>query len=208
MPHARTFDCIVLASYDVGEADRFVILLTREAGRLAARVPGARRLKSRLAALLPLTHCSVELKETRGNFIVSGIAMSVRSADPAHLQNFLARTQMSEVLLALLSDGEPVSEIFEALSKLLHQEHCCPLDFLAFTFRVLALLGVLPETTHHLFAALSPEERVFVQASMHGKPVNEAVSCTQLRALSMRLLQEHCTRPLRSADIAAACSAA
>ena len=209
MPHSRTFDCIVLASYDVGDADRFVILLTVEEGRLAARVPGARRLQSRLAPLLPLTHCSVELKESKGHYIVSAVAMAPRPAEgPAHLQNFLARTQMSELLLALLSDGEPVPEIFESLSQLLHQERCSSLDLLAFTFRVLALLGVLPETTHRLFAALSPEERSFVQASMQGTPVNEAVSCSRLRALASQILREHCTRPLRATDIAAACTTA
>ncbi|MDO8469048.1 MAG: recombination protein O N-terminal domain-containing protein [Candidatus Peribacter sp.] len=205
MPHSRTFDCIVLASYDVGDADRFVILLTREEGRLAARVPGARRLKSRLSSLLPLTHCSAELKESKGNYIVSGVAMAPRSADSAHLQNFLARTQMSELLLALLSDGEPVPEIFESLSRLLHQERCSPRDVLAFTFRVLALLGVLPETTHLLFAPLTPEERSFVLASMRGTPVSENIACTRLQSLCARLVQEHCTRPMRSADVAAAC---
>lgn len=208
MPHSRTFDCIVLASYDVGEADRFVILLTCEEGRLAARVPGARRLKSRLASLLPLTHCSVELKESKSSYIVSGVAMAPRPADPAHLQNFLARTQASELLLALLSDGEPVPEIFSALCVLLNREPCTPRDVLAFTFRTLALLGVLPETTHRLFATLSPEERSFVLASTRGTSVNDKISCTRLRSFCTQLVQEHCTRPLRSADVAAACTAA
>ncbi len=196
----------MLASYDVGEADRFVILLTAEEGRLAARVPGARRLQSRLAALLPLTRCSVELKESRGNYLVSGLAVRPRSSGSSHLQNFLARTQASELLLALLSDGEPVPEIFEAFSALLHRTTCTPRDVLAFTFRVLALLGVLPETTHHLFAPLTPEERSFVLASMHGTSVDEKISCARLQHLCARLVQEHSTRPLRSADVAAACT--
>ena len=208
MPHSRTFDCIVLASYDVGEADRFVILLTAEEGRLAARVPGARRLKSRLASLLPLTHCAVELKESKGSHIVSSVAMAPRSLDPAHLQNFLARTQMSELLLALLSDGEPVPEIFESLSQLLQKKHCSSRDLLAFTFRVLSLLGVLPETTHLLFASLTPEERSFVLASTRGTSVNEHISCARLQSLCTQLVAEHCTRPLRSTDVAAACTAA
>lgn len=208
MAHSRTFHCIVLASYDVGDADRFVILLTLEEGRLAARVPGARRLKSRLAPLLPLTRCTVELKETKGSSIVSAVAMAPRTPDGAHLQNFLVRMQACELLLALLSDGEPVSEIFAALSRLLQQEQCFPRDLLAFTFRVLALLGVLPEATHALFASLSLEERSFVQESTRGTPVNGALSCTRLRTLCTQLVQEHCTRPLRSTDVAAACTTA
>lgn len=207
MPHSRTFDCIVLASYDIGEADRFVILLTREEGRLAARVPGARRVKSRLASLLPLTHCSVELKESRNSYLVSGLSVQPHTADHACLQNFLVRTQMSELLLTLLSDGEPVPEIFEALSLLLQKEQCSPLDLLTFTFRVLALLGVLPEITNRLFAALTPEERSFVHASMHGAPVDKTVSCIRLRTLCTQLVREHCSRPLRSMDVAAACNA-
>ena len=206
MPHSRTFDCIVLASYDVGEADRFVILLTREEGRLAARVPGARRLKSRLASLLPLTRCSVELKEARNSYIVSGITGTSRPAEgPAHLRNFLTYTQMSELLLALLSDGEPVPGIFDALSRLLQQKQCSAHDLLSFTFRVLMLLGVLPETSHHIFAGLTLEERAFVQASMRGASVHEEISCTRLRTLCTQLVQEHCTRPLRATDVAVAC---
>lgn len=205
MPYARTSDCLVLASYDVGEADRFVILLTRETGRLAARVPGARRPKSRLAPLLPLTRCSVGLKETRGNYMVSDIAMHRRPPETAPLQNFLARTQMSELLLALLSDGEPVPEIFDALAVLLHQERCSPCDLLSFTFRVLSLLGVLPETTHPLFATLNAQERAFVEASTRGTCRSGSVPGTRLRTLCSQLVREHCTRPLRSADVAAAC---
>lgn len=207
MPHSRTYDCIVLASYDVGEADRFVILLTREEGRLAARVPGARRLRSRLAPLLPLAHCVVELKESRGNHLVSGIAAHPRPSNAEHLQNFLAHSQMSELLLALLSDGEPVHEIFDALSALLRRESCTSRDVLAFTFRTLDLLGVLPETTDRLFAALSAEERSFVRESTCGTSVNTTVSCARLRALCTQIVREHCTRPLRSADVAAACNA-
>ncbi|ALM10274.1 MAG TPA: hypothetical protein DEB30_00130 [Candidatus Peribacter riflensis] len=206
MSYSAVFDAIVLASYDVGEADRFLILLTREKGRLAARAPGARRLKSRLCPLLPLTHLAVELKESRGGFLVCGITPHHHhNPRVQHLQDFFVRMQASELLLALLSDGEPVPEIFEALSALLHHPHCAEQDTLAFTLRVLALLGVLPEITHRLFAPLSPEERSFVLASMRGTPVNEKISCTRLRSLCTQLVQEHCTRPLRSTDVAAAC---
>lgn len=206
MPHARVFDCIVLASYDVGEADRFVVLLTREAGRLAARVPGARRPKSRLAALLPLTHLSIELKETRSGYLVSGISTRDQASDRAHVQNFLVRTQCSELLLALLSDGEPVPEIFDATAALLCRATCTQHDTFAFAFRVLTLLGVLPVITDDLFAALSQEERSFIHASMRGESAEKPVSSTRLKTLYTQLTQEHATRTLRAAEVAAACA--
>ncbi|MFH1443873.1 MAG: recombination protein O N-terminal domain-containing protein [Candidatus Peregrinibacteria bacterium] len=205
MSHARTFDCLVLASYDVGEADRFVVVLTRETGRLAARVPGARRMKSRLAALLPLTHLSVELKETTSGHLVTGIGTRTQSPDHAHLQNFLVRTQCSELLLALLSDGEPVPEIFDALSTLLCKENCTSHDILAFSFRLLALLGVLPESTDRTFASLSVQERDFVHTSAHGEPTEQMQTYTRLNALCSKLIQEHATRTLRASDVMTAC---
>jgi len=182
------------------------VLLTHEAGRLAARVPGARKPKSRLAALLPLTHLSVELKETQSGYLVTGISARDRSSDHAHLQNFLIRTQCSELLLALLSDGEPTPEIFDALCLLLEKDHCTAIDILAFSFRVLSLLGVLPESSDRTFAALSKEERAFVDASAHGQPMECPKAYARLSALCTQLVQEHATRALRAPDVVAACS--
>lgn len=206
VPYSRTLHSIVLASYDVGEADRFVILLTREEGRLAARVPGARKPASRLKSLLPLTRGAVELKESKGNAIVSCASMSACPMEEEHVQNFLTRVQGSELLLALLSDGDPVPEIFDAFTLFLDRDRCRTVDLLAFTFRLLALLGVLPETEHRCFAGLTPAERAFVASSVRGRSAEEAFPCSRLSALARAFVQEHATRPLRAGDVATACS--
>ncbi|MBU1911666.1 recombination protein O N-terminal domain-containing protein, partial [Patescibacteria group bacterium] len=48
MPHSQTYNSIILKAYDVGEADRFLILFTREKGRMTARARAVRKLKSKL----------------------------------------------------------------------------------------------------------------------------------------------------------------
>jgi len=51
-----TTDAIVLRSYNLAEADRIVVCLTRSVGLVRAVAKGARRMKSRFgAALEPFT---------------------------------------------------------------------------------------------------------------------------------------------------------
>ena len=55
MPQSQTYEALILQSHDVGEADRFLILFTRERGRLAARARAVRKPKSKMGgSLLPL----------------------------------------------------------------------------------------------------------------------------------------------------------
>lgn len=59
---------IVLRQYTLGEADRIIVLFTRESGKLRAVAPGAKRPRSRLGACLePLNHVRITyaLKEHR-----------------------------------------------------------------------------------------------------------------------------------------------
>jgi len=206
MPHSFTVNALVLASYNVGEADRFVILLTRERGRLAARVPGARRLKSRLAALLPLTHLSVELKEHGGCYFVAGSATQYDRLNPGGLNDFLMRTQGMELLLSLLSDEDPVPEIFDAAVQFLLASPDEPHRIIAFSFRLLHLLGVLPEWHDERFARLTPEEHAFITGNARGAIATPVPSgLKRLLALSQEMLAEHVTRALKAPAVAAAC---
>ena len=68
-------DAIVLRSYNLAEADRIVVCLTKSAGLVRAVAKGARRMKSRFgAALEPFTliRLSFYEKENRDLVTISG----------------------------------------------------------------------------------------------------------------------------------------
>lgn len=197
--HSHSLVALVLASYDVGEADRFLILLTRERGRLAARVPGARKLKSKMGGLLPLTCGTVELKESNGNMLVAAVARCERLG-AGDIRRFLLRMQGVELLLALLHDGEPVPEIFDAALRFLQEPVMEQKDLIAFSFRLLHLLGVLPEAD----VRLSIEERAFIAASALGAQTTPLPRLARLETLCRQMIAEHALRALKAPAVAAA----
>ena len=63
---------MVLRTYKLGEADRIVVLLTAEHGKVRAVAKGVRKTKSRFGGRLePLTHVSLLLYQGRELDIVS-----------------------------------------------------------------------------------------------------------------------------------------
>ncbi|MDD4628553.1 MAG: DNA repair protein RecO [Candidatus Peribacteraceae bacterium] len=206
MPHSRTCEAIVLKSYDIGEADRFLILLTRECGRLAARAPGARRLKSRMGgSLLSLEHLSVEIKEHNEGWLVAGAHPLPPRRPPLPLTDFLLVTQAMELLLGLLHDEEPLPEIFDLTLELLRLPEHEPHHVLTFTLRLLSLMGVLPEAQDRYFAALPADERAFVERSLNGAWQKEVCPLPHVNRLCRQLIEEHSTRALHAEQVTAAC---
>jgi DNA repair protein RecO len=67
-----TTDAIVLRTYNLAEADRIVLCLTRSAGLVRAVAKGARRMKSRFgAALEPFTLIKLAFYEKENRELVS-----------------------------------------------------------------------------------------------------------------------------------------
>src|SRR5437660_10027982 len=67
-----TTDAIVLRSYNLAEADRIVLCLTRSAGLVRAVARGARRMKSRFgAALEPFTLIRLAFYEKENRELVT-----------------------------------------------------------------------------------------------------------------------------------------
>ena len=95
----RETQAVVLRSQDLREADRRITLLT-PAGRALARVPGARKAKSRLAGLLqPASLVQVTLYERPGaQAVVTGAA---QIASFRRLHEDLVRVAASQVLLEI-----------------------------------------------------------------------------------------------------------
>lgn len=74
MPEFRSFraDSVVLRHSDWGEADRLLVLYTREQGKLRAIAKGARKVTSRKAGHLePFTHVTLQLAKGRDFLIVT-----------------------------------------------------------------------------------------------------------------------------------------
>ncbi|MDD5469495.1 MAG: DNA repair protein RecO [Candidatus Peribacteraceae bacterium] len=145
MAHSRTYEAIVLRTYDIGEADRFCILLTRERGKLAARARGVRKLTSRMGGnILPLCRIKVNLHENGTGFLITG-AHAVRSCAACSVEEFLQAQQGIELLMQLLEDDDPLPELFDLTEEFL--EACSRESspaILPFSIRLLFLLGLLP----------------------------------------------------------------
>jgi DNA repair protein RecO len=205
MAHAFPCEAIVLRTYDVGEADRFCVLFTRERGRMTARAAGVRKPGSRIGGLvLPFRHLSVELREgSAGCFIRSVVS---RSELPLHadMAAFTRVEQGCELLLALVSHEEPDTAVFDAFLAFLRSSHS-PCSLHAFTFRLLGILGFLPDELHlNTMARLSEEGSAFIASAREGRETREIPEKAQkeLRKLRHLLLAEHLSSPLKAEGVA------
>ena len=211
MSHAHTFDAIVLATHDIGEADRFCILFTRERGKIAARARGVRKTGSRMGgSLLPLKPIQVSLTETKNGYLITGAHLEQHIEEGnLSVKSFLQAAQAVELLLSVLQDGEPLPEIFETLVEFLRElprETGSPL--LTFMLRCLHHLGLLPEATSTAFRTLGKNERSFMERTMRGEwedlPELSRSEKQRFSALIAELLSDHIGRPLRAGLVTAA----
>ncbi|MDD5623321.1 MAG: DNA repair protein RecO [Candidatus Peribacteraceae bacterium] len=205
--HTRSYDAIVLQAHDVGEADRFLILFTRERGKLAARARGVRKIKSRMGgALLPLHRVTVDLAEHASGFLVTGCQIQAPSPRK-NLREFLAAEQAIDLLLSLLHDEEPLPEIFESTCRFLGRTDYERHHVLAYTLHLLSLLGVLPgPAADEFYAHFSPDERAFIRESTQSHfPEHAPPSLHRLSLLCRRLVEEQGGRALRAAEIVQRC---
>ncbi|TSC59187.1 MAG: DNA repair protein RecO (recombination protein O) [Candidatus Peregrinibacteria bacterium Greene0416_19] len=205
MPHARTVDALILRTYDVGEADRYCVLLTRELGRVSARASGVRKLKSRMGGtLLPFQRALVQLKESRAGSIIAGV-QSKGERPVATLSFFTEAQQGIELLLILTQAEEPLPKIFDATCLFLM---LCGKDVphlvLAYTLHLLHHLGFLPGTEEiEEMANVEVADHLFVHVALQGDFRNLPVpsSPEQLKALTNHILREQLSSPLRAAGV-------
>jgi DNA repair protein RecO (recombination protein O) len=115
-------DAIVLRTYNLAEADRIAVCLTRSAGLVRAVAKGARRMKSRFgAALEPFTLIRLAFYERENRELVS---ISSAELVKSHF-NLAAQLEASEALAYM---GELVSEFappHEANEKLFRMVNAC-----------------------------------------------------------------------------------
>ena len=140
---------VVLRTYKLGEADRIVVLLTEQHGKVRAVAKGVRKTMSKFGARLePLSHVRLLMYQGRELDIVSQ-ADSVDTLAPLvgdldHLTNGLA---IVEAVDQMTLDREPVPHLYRMLVGALRTvaERSGPLVVPAVYWKLLASEGVRPE---------------------------------------------------------------
>ena len=111
----RDSEAIVLRQYPLAEADRIVVLLTREYGKIRVVAKGIKKIKSRMAGCLePLNHVRLEFYAREGRDL-----SYVRQCDLLHsflgksptLERMCAFTYFAELAQEFVQDDQP-SELF------------------------------------------------------------------------------------------------
>ncbi len=203
MPQSYSLNAIVLKTYNVGEADRYCVLFTREKGRLAVRAAGVRKTTSRMGgSLLMPRHVQITVKESSAGWIAANVQVTDTHTETIDPSAFADVAEGIEVLLRLTQDDEPLPRVFDATLEFLrscrrHHPQAC----LIYQLCVLHLLGLLPgdEEMQHFFE-LSEAERVFIAAAREGHFFQESPveSTHQLERLRDKFLQEHLSGPLKA----------
>ena len=117
---AVTTDAIVLRSYNLAEADRIVVFLTRSAGLVRAVAKGARRMKSRFgAALEPFTviKLTYQEKENRELVTISNVDIVKSNFDlSAQVESGEVLAYMAELISEFAPPHEADEKMFRMLS--------------------------------------------------------------------------------------------
>lgn len=150
MPHSITDEAIVLKTYNVGEADKFCILLLREHGKLSARAFGSRKLLSRKRGLLPCHRVLVTLSHRSSGYAVQTVRC-LDSASHAWMEapSFASASSALELVLRMTEEGAPMPDVYDLCREFLEEAIRIPADRMIplFTLKLLGLLGSLPSLT-------------------------------------------------------------
>ncbi|MBA2387196.1 MAG: DNA repair protein RecO [Acidimicrobiia bacterium] len=141
---------VVLRTYKLGEADRIVVLLTAENGKVRAVAKGVRKTNSKFGARLePMSHVKVLLYRGRELDIVSQ-AESVESLAPmlASLDRASRGIATLEAVDMIAIERQPNRRLYEMLVGALRTiaAHPSPVVVPAFFWKLLAAEGFRPVT--------------------------------------------------------------
>ena len=140
---------VVLRTYRLGEADRIVVLLTEDHGKVRAVAKGVRKTTSKFGARLePMSHVRLLLAQGRVLDIVSQAdvveTIAPLVADLDHLTNGMAVLEAADQMAL---DREPVPHLYRMVVGALRTiaERSGPLVVPGFYWKLLAAEGVRPE---------------------------------------------------------------
>lgn len=145
----RSDQGIVLRGYPFGEADRVVVLLSPNRGKLRTVAKGVRRTKSKFGGRLePFTHVDLMLYEGRNlDTITQATIIEAFPAMRADLDRVVAAGTMVEVADLVAQEEEPSMRLFLLLQRGLKALEAGPLHpdlVTAFLLKAADVVGVAP----------------------------------------------------------------
>ncbi|MBT3293327.1 DNA repair protein RecO [Candidatus Peregrinibacteria bacterium] len=198
---------IVLCTHNVGEADRFAIILTKEQGKLPIRAYGVRKLSSRKGgSFLPLQEVNILARESSSGLQVVSSSLAQSSMETLGLNSFLLGTQCANILLSMLEDNHPVPEIFSLTKKYLNSCREGEVSsLLPFSIQLLNILGLLPtQTDHAIYAHLSSEEILYTQNILVRGEMCSSIPKQEAMGISYlcdKIISENGSRNIASANL-------
>jgi DNA repair protein RecO (recombination protein O) len=147
--HLYRDTAVVLRTYKLGEADRIIVLLTEEHGKIRAVAKGVRKTTSKFGARLePMSHVRLLLAQGRELDIVSQAeaveTLAPMMVDLDHLTNGIAVLEAADQMSL---EREPQPHLYRMVVGALRTigERSGPLVVPAFYWKLLAAEGVAPE---------------------------------------------------------------
>ncbi|HEX8650364.1 MAG TPA: DNA repair protein RecO [Pyrinomonadaceae bacterium] len=170
-------EAIVLRTYNLAEADKIAVCLTRSAGLVRAVARGARRLKSRFGAgLEPFTIIALSYYEKEGRELVSlRQAEIVRSYFnlSGNMETVAVLAYLSELVIEFAPPHEPNEKLFRMVKACIEAAACRPSETEAiaryFEVWILRLAGFLPDLRHCAECGRRPGEEKPVSLDAEGK---------------------------------------
>ena len=207
MSRSLSVHAIILRTIDIGEADRFCILFTKEYGRMAARAKSVRKMTSRLGGiLLPLRCVRLELHQSDHSLTITSGQIDGEAEAFREYGSVLSLQQGIELLLALTQDEEPLEDVFDLLQQFVGASAYSTSTLLAaFQLRLLHLLGVLPAVRDDMrFRNLDPVSQTFIERCVTETNLH-ALAATPCGASTRHFLQaitlDQISTPLRSMSL-------
>ncbi|TSA51547.1 MAG: DNA repair protein RecO [Actinobacteria bacterium] len=186
-------NAVVLRTYKLGEADRIIVMMTQEHGKVRAVAKGVRKTKSKFGARLEvLSHVDVLLYRGKDLDIVNQVEL-VESSAPLHadLDRLTQGLSMLEAVDLIADDRQPSPHLYRMLVGALKAlgEQASPLVLAAFYWKLLAAEGVSPQLSRCVGCDQDTELVAFdmIQGGAQCRQCRTGVS---ISAFALQLLQQ------------------
>lgn len=192
---------IVLRTYRLGEADRIVVLLTQEHGKVRAIAKGVRKTRSKFGGRLePLSCVQVQLHRGRDLDIISQVeTVDVNGSVFGDLDSMTEALTILEAVDQLVPDREPVPHIFKMLfgARRTLLTRPSPIVVPAFLWKLLSAEGLRPqldecascgEAAHDMDR--NPDQRIMFDVGLGGVLCQSCspMSATSISATALKLM--------------------
>lgn len=152
-PHVQRVEALVLKHNDWGEADRILLLYTRQLGKERAVAKGVRKISSRKAGHLePFTEASLLLAKGHDlDIVTQAETLRVYAGLSGDLTRLGQAAYLAELVDRFTSEGEPNPALYRLLAEGLEQVAEAADTFAAlrsFELHLLDLSGFRPELFH------------------------------------------------------------